>query len=365
MRYKVLFLAFFLLAATNEVFSQNVPEDVVVRLALSGGKTKFRIGEPVRMTLSFTAGRGDYVLEQYSSKPGSSHEEILISPRTGVFDWSKQYLRGNPRNDHVSSELKLSETPAVVEMALNDFVRFDTPGQYSVRVKTKRISKATFPINASAPTNATAKIELTTNEVRFEIREMTEADELIETKKLSAMIDAAAGNWQEQTRLAGQLSYLTGVASTREKVRRFLNPLANVPGNYPAEIRWGLFIARDRELVIELLEEALSDTSREVEHGLLHTLSNVRVLHESVGTLSHTDERYRETLNSYLAELVESFPRRKGIPRAAAAITVLQNLPRENTPPEELSKIRAILLVDFDTFNLFSREYLLRAYWTS
>lgn len=354
MVHRITVFLLLLFVATLAVHSQSAENDVEVQLATSNGITKFRIGDPIPLKLSFVAQRGEYYLDHVSSKPGSSHEQVAISPRKGVFDWSTQYTGGRPHQDCVVSRSKLSETPTVVELKLNDFVRFDRSGTYTIRFETKRISNSAHGTNDRA---------VMTNEIRVEIVQMSEAEEAEETKRLSYAIDAAKGNWQEQTRIAEQLSYLTGKTSTREKVKRFLNPILDVPGNYYGEIRWGLYIARDRAIVISLLEEAFRDPHREVDHGLLHTISSLRALNESPGGKPYTEELYRRVLDGYLRELAESFPKRKGIPLGAAAIAVLQNLPVENSSSAILAKVRSILLADFDTYNMYSREHLMRAYW--
>lgn len=348
-------LNFLLIAGFPFVAFSQPLQNVEVRLATATERNEFRIGEPIRLTLSFTATADGYKLEQISSKPGSSHEEAVVSPKAGVFDWSNQYTRGRPHMDCVVSRINLSKSPAVVNLTLNDFVRFDVPGTYTVAFRTKRV--------VAGGANEHPKADLTTNEIRLTITEMSEADEAAETMRLSAAIDAAKGNWQEQTRLAEQLSYLTGQPSTIEKVKRYLNPLPNVPGNYEGEIRFGLFIARDRKLAAKTLYDAFRDPAREVRVDLVSTLASLQTLAETSGDAFYTDEHYSQVERRYLAELADSLDRRKGIPRGAAAITLLQKLPHQNPPADLLAKLRSILLKDFDTYNMYSREHLLNTYW--
>ena len=339
------------------VISQPAKADVKATLALADQRSVFRIGEPIRLKLTFTSTSDGYFVDQHKEKPGSPHETLLISPTSGVYDWSGESLNGRGHFDDVAYIGKLSDGPIVIDLTLNDFVRFDAAGRYSVRFRTNRVFKG------SNSTSASNKIEITTNEISFGVTEMEKLDELRETMRLSAAIDASTGNWAEQTLLAERLSYLAGDPSTGEKLSRFLTPLKNVPGNFDGEIRWGLFIARNRALVVRKLEEAFRDNGREVDASLLHILATLRALHEKPNPGRYSEESYKTILERYLRELIASLPKRSGIPRGAAAITILQNLPRENPPPDVLSKIRAVLLEDFDTYNLYSREYLLSAYW--
>ena len=353
---KVIF-SFLVISTSSLIALAQQVENVEVRLATATGRTAFRIGEPIRLTLSFTAPMGDYSLEHYSSKPGSSLEEVSVSPEAGVFNWSKQYMAGRSHMDDVSSRTKLSTTPTVVDLTLNDFIRFDAPGTYRVSFKTKRVTSG-GPENFSP-----AKTEIATNDVILTIEEMAKADETTETKRLSAAIDAAKGNWQEQTRLAQQLSYLTGNPSTIEKVKRYLAPSDATSSNYIGEIRWGLYIARDRKLISTLLYDAFKDVNREVSFDLISMLVSTRMLDTVRDDASYSEEDYARVKNTLIKELADSLDRRKGIPRGAAAITILQQLPRSDPPADLLAKVRTILLTDFDSYTMFSREYLLSAYW--
>ena len=104
---------------------------------------------------------------------------------------------------------------------------------------------------------------------------MSEDDEAAELKRLSDLL-AASHNWQTDEETAKQLSFLTGDPSTREKVRRFLNP-ERQGGNYQSHIWYGLFIARNRQLVLKLLEAGLRDPNTAVSSQLLHAVTKLRV----------------------------------------------------------------------------------------
>lgn len=360
----LLFVVLFVLS--TDIFPQTTTDNVEVRLSLADGKTVYRMGETIRLMLSFTANRDGYTLDQHTSKPAPSLDEVILSPSAGVFEWAKEYRRGAPYYNDVIINAKLSAAPTDLTLLLNNFVRFDKPGKYSVKVKTKRVSTGDYT------EKNWSQLSLTTDEVNFEIKEMSEAEEEQEVKRLSALLDAS-GDWREQTKIAEQLSNLTGDASTREKVRRFFTSQSVSPGNYHGEIRWGLFIARNRALVIKLLEDALRDTNREANHTLLGMLSSLRQLQEEAnlpitdivpkGFFGENNERYLKIQQAYLKELVESLARRTGKNRTTTAIAILQSLPRENPPLDTLGKVREILLKEFDNLDILDREYLLSAYW--
>jgi len=70
-------------------------QDVHVLLSLENGKTSYRSGEPIRLVLSFTAQRGNYMLNTGTGKPMSPVDEIAITPETGVDHWLDEYSGGH------------------------------------------------------------------------------------------------------------------------------------------------------------------------------------------------------------------------------------------------------------------------------
>lgn len=358
-KFHFLLLTIVLFAFPSLVFSQN--GDVEARLSLADGKTVYRMGEPIRLVLSFTAARDGYKLEQTAAGVPLSLDDVILSPHLGVFDWAYEYQDGKRYYDDVSIPAKLSAAPTSVELPLNNFVRFDKPGRYSVRVKTQRVTTGNFGEKNYS------QLSLITNEVSFEVKEMSEAEESQEVKRLSALLDAKP-NLREENRITEELSYLGGEASTREKVRRFL-----IQQPFSINISLGLYIARNRALVIKLLENALRDTDRAATRELWSRLVHLRVLQEdanlrartnsSAKESAHSDERFAEIGRSYLRELIESLPKRAGKNRVTTATEILLSLQRVNPPPVMFDKVREIILKEFDNLDILYREYLLSAYW--
>lgn len=354
-------------ATAITAFSQATVQGVQVQLSLAEEKTIYRTGEPIRLTLSFTADGQGYQLNTTTTKPASPVDEVLLSPDAGVFHWLDEYSSGNRYYPDYSSSVTLSSTPTRVELPLGDWFRFDRPGKYTVRVKTRRASKPARATDFSPP------LPLMTNEVSFEVKAMSKREEEGEVQRLAALLDATR-NWQEEANITEELSYLAGDASTREKVRRFLDS-GGRSGNYFQNIYFGLFIARDRALVVRLLESALRDPNTGVTHGLLTTLTGLRVRQEYSDAQraanvrrregeSQEQRRSSEIEQGYVRELVASLPKRAGKSRATTAMTILAHLPKEKAEAALVLKgVREILLQEFDNLHPFDQEYLLRVYW--
>jgi hypothetical protein len=123
---------------TEQVLPQ--PADVHVKLLVVDGKKSFRIGDPIRLTLEFTADRPGYYADSIpdQDQPG---DLITISPANGVNNWLLERSRGLIFGRDVFSQNDLSATPVRVPLTLNDSLRFDEPGHYTVKVTTRRAAQ--------------------------------------------------------------------------------------------------------------------------------------------------------------------------------------------------------------------------------
>jgi hypothetical protein len=359
-----LFTLLLLAAAVPAAFAQDAAP-VRVSLSLSGDRKVYRAGEPIRLVMSFNAERDGYQLNTTTTKPPSAVDTVSLSPDAGAYAWAEHYTGGGMNHPDYASIQKLSAQPTTVGLTLNDWYRFDRPGRYSVKVSTSRVTEP-GPGIGDGP-----RLRLTTNEVSFEVIEMSGAEEAAEVRRLSALLDAA-GDWREEARLAEELSYFAGEPSTREKVRRYL--AGRRSGNYTQAIDLGLVIARDRALAVRLLEAAIRDSSIPATHGLLNVAAGLRLMLEGVPRTPmsyvftpEASSRAAEVLREYVGELVASLPKRKGRSRTAAAMAALTNLPRGEAgslnsviiPPP----LRDVFVGEFDTFHPFDQHYLLDNYW--
>jgi hypothetical protein len=348
------------------VFGQVPPAEVHVKLLLADNKTTYRMGEPIKLILEFTADREGYTADTIPDGWQLTSDVISLSPQRGATPWLDEYFGGHRYSRDVFAPRDLSQTPTRVELFINSSLRFDKPGKYTVQVTTHRVSSRSSS-NEIRPT-----IVLTTNSVNFNIEPMSEADEAKEVKRLSDLLDATRA-WQAEEKITQELSFLTGDVSTREKVKRFLNSEGR-SGNYGKHINFGLFIARNRPLVLQLLETAMRDPNTPVTYALLSATTSLRMLREqngpnvrvpTHGQLSPTeDPRLLQIKQTYLAELAAGLNRRTGKSQTSTAMTILMHLPKDTQPEEPiLAEVRRLLIQQFDSLHPFDQEYLLRVYW--
>jgi hypothetical protein len=359
----VILLASYVHAQTPQPATPDA--NVHLKLLFADDKTTFRIGEPIRLVMEFTADAPGYSVESVEDGQNPSNDTISITPNSGINYWVDEMTRGARWVRDYLSYQTLSTTPARVGLTLNNTMRFDQPGQYTVRVTTRRVSTGGMQ-NPKFKT-------LTTNDVSFNVVAMSDDEEQAEIKRVSALLDAKR-DWQSEDNLAQQLSFLTGDASTREKVRRFL-AFEQRRGNYGSHILSGLFIAKNRALVLQLLENALRDTNQPVNSSLLQTLSLIRLLNENSSTGFEPknmrgvlnvdgDPRLMEVQNGYLVELALGLSKRTGKSLTTTAITIL-TLSKKNDPNRAgtTGEARRILVQNFASLHPWDQETLLRGYW--
>lgn len=339
------------------------PPEVHVKLSLAENKTVYRIGEPIKIVMEFTAEREGYVLENTSEGNDPVSDKIIISPETGITHWVIEMMDGRWYGRDYFGYEALTSSPRRLEIVLNDSLRFDAPGRYTVSVTTNRVKKASKDFSGETFT-------MTTNAISFEVQEMSEEDESKEVKRLSDLLNGSRDSRTGET-VAKQLSYLTGDVSTREKVRRFVN-LEGQTGS--GHMYNGLFIARNRALALKLIEAAMRDPNVPVTNQLLSAavrlkmLLNYGVTQRSVGppvgVLQPFEEpRNREIREGYMTELAAGLGKRTGNSLTTTALTIFQTTPKDSQSDNvRFREARNILVQQFDSLHPFTQEWLLRVH---
>ena len=360
MRTVLLFLA--LVITVNA--QSPTQADVHVKLSFAENKTVYRMGEPINLVMEFTADREGYSVEYAPERNELGLDTIIISPETGVTNWVDEINdnRSYPRDSFATD--KLTSTPKRVELTLNDRLRFDSPGRYTIYIKTRRVS-------AGSSWGQNEPYLLSTNSISFELQSMSETDEAKEVKRMSDLLDTRRDiNTREE--VSRQLSYLTGDPSTREKVRRFLNS-EQQPGNHSSHIFTGLFIARNRALVLKLIENSMRDPVIPVTTTMLFAATRLKTLLTHGIREKPVDPRkadraespqFHEAREAYVVELAAGLAKRTGDSQITTALTIFMSAEPEHwvdTPGRR--EARRLLVQQFDSLYAWRQEWLLQRYW--
>jgi len=350
------------LVASADAQTSVLPE-AHVKLTFAEPRAVYKVGEPIKLIMEFTADREGYIAEVLPDRNEQGNDTVIISPEIGVTHWVDEMTAGQRYLRDVVSTKNLSNVPQRVELILNDTLRFDIPGRYTVSIRTRRVTKNSALYSRQLP--------LTTNSVTFELEPMSYADEAAEVKRLSDRLDAKR-NWQTEEEVGKLLAYLTGEPSTREKVQRFLNQDER-SGNLNAQLWYGLFTASDRQLVLKLLEAGLRDPNTPVSSQLLIAVTRLRKLvtdgvrmdkHVVPNTPPEEDPRAREIRDAYVVELSAGLAKRKDKALTTTAITIASNPPKDPQAASVGSRdARRVLIQQFEALQPISQEWLLRQDW--
>jgi len=327
----------------------------VAELAFQDGKSHFRSGEPIVLEVTYRPGMdGCFLVSDVSPSP---MDVVEVTPMEGAFRW----MQGNGNGSDASGWEKLDvNKPAVMRLTLNDLYRFDEKGTYTVKVRTSHLSCGEF---------GTAKAEeLTTNAVSFDVEPFAEADEKALAESLEQQIRASK-NEREADRLAKQLEYLPGDDATRAKLSLTLKEKTFYP--FGVNLGDSLWIARNREMVVKALEQAIADPAqvggaRFIPIVLELKRNQVKPHVQCCATMWTTHPEPDKLAAWYMHEVALSLPQRTGESRLSAALSVFEADARgaESDPAleEDYRQAREVVVTHVGEINEYTVERILRAY---
>ena len=361
------------ISAATSPSAQEPARHVRVSLSIRDGKTVFRSGEPIRLVASFTADRPGYQVDTAIDKNARLEDQIEVTPENGAFRWRELLSTPDSYGRDYGNSSALSARPVDMTMPLNYWFRFDEPGDYTVRVRTRRVRVAADTLREMPSP------WLMTNAVTFKIVMMTEQEEEVEARRLSALLDTLPANDLEtQTERCEDLAFLTSDAGTREKVRRFLHPQGRYDGNWIGDLRMGLYISRSTSLVIALLEADMRDPTKPVGHIMelidLRLWMEMPVLvAEAQGDMNALRRRKRARIDAlraeYAKEVIASLAQRTGWARretAASLVSLLRNYdgaPLPVAPAPLPTVVRRVLIDEFAELEPMTQGYLVQQHW--
>jgi hypothetical protein len=227
-----------------------------------------------------------------------------------------------------------------------------------VHVITSRISKAEFP-DPKFPG------ALTSNEVSFDTVPMDDAYEAVKANHLESLIRSATEPGTAQ-HYASELQWLTGDPSTHVKLSLFLHPKEFYP--FGVDVSYGLWVARNRTLVVSTLEQAMSDPEQPIGpvNSLLHMAVALKARLESPYHPANSTNQLpqaQQIEHEYIQRIVATLPLRQGNNLLDTAITVLTSLAkRHETSTPEFEAAREAVITHFAYVDEYEVDWVLNAY---
>jgi hypothetical protein len=310
-------------------------------LMLLSPQTRFHSGEPIRVPLTISSDTPGFLVG--IDAPDAPDDQLVVTPEAGVFRWSSAIA--DWRDSFGFTSLT---TPFTVDYAINQWVRFERSGDYSVRLKVARLRRSLDDTS----------IPQTTNEVSFHVEVLSEQDEAPLVKVAAAQVEASiTAAQQEQVAAAKELAFLSGDAAALEKLRLYQDPRIEKVPALRKWLRHGLFVSRHPALLVDAFERELRDADRPLAWTLIVDAENIRDWSKDPGHFRPPPVP-NTGLDPYLVEAIESLPRRGGTSRVITADTILNTLVAR-TPPH----IIHIVVEDFDQLPVGEREWLVEGRW--
>jgi hypothetical protein len=139
--------ALFLLPVTAPAQSAAVPSnDPQLTLTIRNNQSSFSIGEIIPLDLAFTSSSPNtYQLDMatYDRSGRLNEDQFVVDPKNGYDDPLQLYFHAYKgfMGGGLRGFKSLSTTPATIHADLNEWVRFNAPGQYRITVVSSRVSK--------------------------------------------------------------------------------------------------------------------------------------------------------------------------------------------------------------------------------
>lgn len=341
---------------------QSAAEEVVFRIRLADGKTRFRLGEVVRVELEFSSRRAQtYALSKatYDRSGRLGVDEYHVSPREGVSDPLRDYFergRGYIGGGLSSSEW-LSEKPARMVWELNEWHRFDRPGRYRLSVTTHRVGRRR---GASADVYDVESVPLESNAVEFEMLPRDARRDEEQLRAAVTTLDAAAApeavRARERRREACRVLRFLGTRGAARELARRVGADEECAFDFLA----GMYGSPERAAAVAELERLLVAPEHAVTPAFFHALVGVSFAHANPPSALHADgddesnsealgksadERARaadELAASYRSRLAYAVGGKRGRAQAVTLATLLRLAGERARPsPEESAAVAA------------------------
>jgi len=333
----------FMFAVLLSIVAPARAAKVQAHLSITSGKTEFRSGEPIFLELTFTSDAPVPEVTASDSSWPFSVDRVVLDHMQGVFPLYDDYVRGHPfGSDGVMvQELEPNRTVAV-RLALTDIYRFDQAGTYQVHVITRRTGT-----------------ELTTNDVVFSVRPFSEDEESELARSLEKRIRDAT-DIADARALVEQLDVLPGDAATEAKISLYLHPKVFEP--FGVDVEPGLWVARNRQLVVSSLESALADPQQDARLDLLIALkARLEVPYDPEKPTRALPIDALEA--KYIHQVAESLSARSGEIQTDAARTVLAYSVNEgDLSGADFTAARETLITHFSNVSEWTEDTLLNQY---
>jgi hypothetical protein len=327
------------------------------------GRTQFRIGEVIGITLTFGSSAPDTWIISINGRDRSmlslKTDTFTASPAQGTSD-PLRYRFNGPMFFNGPVGIRLIEKSTTAQLDLNQWIRFDQPGFYRVH--------GAFHVTRSAPPTQGQSIALESNEIGIQILATDPAWQQRELQEAVATLNVFPVKPDSETfhtrmNAARRIWYLDTPDSVREAGRL----LGTADVQVCQILRSGLLASQHRDQAIAAMKQLLRSPDQPVTPVFLQTMAELESWHRIPNMqFSRPDpdagRRYEAKaaiMQQLRTELTEVIPNKRDTARALSLKTILDEMCPGSAPSSFGSELAAL----FTKLPLQQQSELLGAQW--
>ena len=300
------------------------------------GQSLYHVGERISLKLSFTGPenkRFETNMASYDRSGRMAYEEFKVAPASGWADPLHVYFGSSSGSigGGLTGFATLSAKPTVITLDLNEWVRFDEPGTYTIVVVSRRVSDVS---TGSGGLFGAQNLGLTSNPVRLRIIPATKAWERAKLAEIRNEFEANSktpGTEPDLLKAAvADLRFLGTAAAARVMAQH----LREDEPTFMYECALGLDGLREKlhPIALAAMKRLIDDPDFPVSSWFLNTMSLLQL--SDVDPAVQREERVRLT-DADWALALQALPAKEGKARALTAQTLLSSQPKEISPQQK------------------------------
>jgi hypothetical protein len=313
------------------------------------GQVLYHVGERIPLELSFTGPENkqfEINMASYDRSGRMGYEDFNVAPATGWADPLRVYIGSSSgfMGGGLTGFGSLSAKPTVINLNLNEWVRFDQPGTYTVVVVSHRVSDVS---TGRGSRFGLRSLSLTSNPIQLRIIPPTRA---WQSAKLSSIVKELEENPKptgiEPDSLKGAIADLRFLG-TAPAARLMAQHLREDEPALMYECALGLDGMRDKlhPAAIAAMNRLIDDPDFPVSSWFLNTMSVLQI--DESDPAAQREERVSFT-DADWAVTLQSLPAKEGRARAITVQTLSSSQPKQISQQQraELGGILAASLKD-------------------
>lgn len=354
-------VAFLLILAglwTAPVLGGTTPDDIAFKIRFVEDKSSFHIGEPIEIEISCsTKTEKKYLGSWTSPSPGLEGVTPTLTRTDGVLDLRAVRDYMGFAGSILSGIGFLGSEPVTQRLELGDWFRFQKPGHYAVMIRSGEVSRA----KRAEEGGGQEQLSLESDPLEFDVVATDPAWSMSELAEIERTLENKED--PERYHALHRLILLDTPPSIRKLVQLYLSK-ADVTHNSGDVVHRGLRESSQIDVIIPLLEAALSDPQVEPREGIADLLAGLQV-RKKLGVMpprpqnpvgqTEWKDRYdarTKAFQEYLAKanalVLQSIERRTGLARAMAIyqawFTAERQIASKPVEPEILLRLRSEVL---------------------